>query len=230
MREADVVAQREITLSKRAVDPYPRSAHKARDERTAVLNVSAKTIEVHKTNQHGKTIQQTVSVNVVRVFEDKRRNDPVEWLLITTEPIATKSQVLRIVDIYKSRWIIEEFFKGVKTGCRLEERLFESAEAWYKLFALSLPIAVKLLNMRWNKSEKPIDSLTDSQQKILRLKAREVKQPINTNEDVVYQIARLGGHIKTNGPPGWVTLQRGYQQLLLLEAGWMLAQEKKCDK
>jgi hypothetical protein len=33
----------------------------------------------------------------------------------------------------------------------------------------------------------------------------------------------LGGHLKSNGPPGWQTLGRGYIDLLLLEAGFRIA-------
>ena len=38
-------------------------------------------------------------------------------------------------------------------------------------------------------------------------------------------IARLGGHIKNNGEPGWIVLGRGFQDLLLLEIGALMAQE-----
>jgi hypothetical protein len=36
-------------------------------------------------------------------------------------------------------------------------------------------------------------------------------------------IAKLGGHLKRNGDPGWITLGRGYERLLILEEGWKLA-------
>jgi hypothetical protein len=33
-------------------------------------------------------------------------------------------------------------------------------------------------------------------------------------------IAGLGGHLKSNGDPGWLVLGRGMHDLLLLELGW----------
>jgi hypothetical protein len=33
-------------------------------------------------------------------------------------------------------------------------------------------------------------------------------------------VAALGGHIKWSGDPGWLTLSRGYADLLMLTAGW----------
>jgi hypothetical protein len=40
-------------------------------------------------------------------------------------------------------------------------------------------------------------------------------------------IARLGGHIKNNGDPGWIVLGRGFDALLLLELGATLAISEK---
>ena len=31
--------------------------------------------------------------------------------------------------------------------------------------------------------------------------------------DLLYAVARMGGHIKNNGPPGWLTLARGFHVL-----------------
>jgi hypothetical protein len=48
-------------------------------------------------------------VHVVRVVEIDAPPDctPVEWRLVTTEPIGSSDQVLAIVDAYRARWRIE---------------------------------------------------------------------------------------------------------------------------
>jgi hypothetical protein len=45
----------------------------------------------------------------VRVFEidPPQGQIPIEWFLLTTEPIETEEQLLRVVDIYRCRWVIE---------------------------------------------------------------------------------------------------------------------------
>ncbi len=48
--------------------------------------------------------------------------EPVRWRLWTLPPIDNAEQLLAIVDIYRARWIIEEFFKALKTGCSPEKR------------------------------------------------------------------------------------------------------------
>jgi hypothetical protein len=42
-----------------------------------------------------------------------------------------------------------------------------------------------------------------------------------TANDALLAVAQLGGHLKSNGPPGWQVLGRGYDSLLLVELGWM---------
>jgi hypothetical protein len=39
-----------------------------------------------------------------------------------------------------------------------------------------------------------------------------------------FGLARMGGHLKHNGPPGWVILGRGFEKLLSLRKGWEMAQ------
>jgi len=38
-------------------------------------------------------------------------------------------------------------------------------------------------------------------------------------------VAAEGGHIKNNGDPGWLVLGRGYEKLLDMELGFVIAQK-----
>jgi hypothetical protein len=67
--------------------------------------------------------------------------------------------------------------------------------------------------------------LNETQMKILRLKSPH-KIPISPSaNDALHAVAGLGGHLKRNGPPGWITIARGCQDLLMLEQGVKLAQQ-----
>ena len=50
-------------------------------------------------------------------------------------------------------------------------------------------------------------------------------KPPATAREALLAVARAGGHIKNNGDPGWLTLGRGFEELLLLQAGWHIAQQ-----
>lgn len=233
MKTADVVERRMIDISyrKSAQLSNSRKAHPPRNARSLEVSISAKTISAFQMDQDGHPRKAHTEINVVRVFEESSHEseDRVEWFLLTNEPIETKKQITEIVDIYRARWTIEEFFKGLKTGCQLEERLLEDAHSWYRLFILCLPIAADILNLRMSdsKNRKPSELLTPTQLKILKMKSADVGKKIINGEDVKLQIARLGGHIKANGDPGWITMFRGYQRLYLLEQGWLLSKNKK---
>jgi hypothetical protein len=40
---------------------------------------------------------------------------------------------------------------------------------------------------------------------------------------VFFELARLGGHIKNNGAPGWLVLRRGLDVLVAVRRGWALS-------
>ncbi|MCR4318045.1 MAG: hypothetical protein NUW37_17000 [Planctomycetes bacterium] len=41
-------------------------------------------------------------------------------------------------------------------------------------------------------------------------------------KEATWAIAGLGGHLKRNGDPGWLTLGRGVEKFLDMWAGWLL--------
>jgi hypothetical protein len=230
MKNEPPIAERKVTLSKRHT-VLPHARHSNRKERETLLKISAKEMHVCLISPTGAKLKETIALNVIYVFEEPRRSqsneDSVEWLLLTTESIKTEKQVLRVVDIYKARWVIEEFFKGLKTGCRLEGRLLSEADSWHKIFTLYLPVAAQLLNLRLSEENYPTREFTKVQMKILKLLAKEQSKKIETNKQALYQLANLGGHIKSSGPPGWITLFRGYQELLNMERGYLLMRSEK---
>ncbi len=135
--------------------------HPSRSSRMAQLGVSAKEIEICRTLKAGK-YSSTLKLNFVRVFEvDAPAGEtPVEWILTTTEPIATEADLLNIVDIYRCRWTIEEFFKGLKTGCSFEKRGLESLDGLLRCLAIFVPLACKLYNLNYKTMNGVIKKLT----------------------------------------------------------------------
>jgi hypothetical protein len=168
-------------------------------------------------------------MNVVRVWEPAPPpgEQPVEWVLLTSDPIGTAEQILRIVDRYRARWTIEEYFKALKTGCAYEARQLEDHQSLANALAVFAPIACTLLDLRSEARrfpEAPADLvLTKSQIEVLRTLGRMPLPEEPTQRDALLAVAALGGHIKWNGEPGWLTLSRGYTDLLMLTAGWEAA-------
>jgi len=154
---------------------------------------------------------------------------PIEWRLLTTEPIDSTDQVLRIVEWYRTRWLIEEFFKCLKTGCAYEKRQLESLNTLLVALALLAPIVWQLLLMRHLAREVPNTkatvALTARQIAILRTALDGQQLDARPSiRDALLAAARLGGHLRQNGEPGWIVLTRGMQKLLCMEAGWVAAE------
>lgn len=240
------VAQRKVQLSARRYLGKRKPAttmkrHPAREAREATLKVAAGRLTLRKT-RYAKNGNAEVHINVVRVWEPKppRGAPPVEWILLTTEPIESAADILKIVDWYRQRWVIEEFFKALKTGCSLEIRQLESYSALVKVTAVLAPIAYRLLLLRGlerrSPNEPPTSFFSSVELKIMMLDDSTMGLPEpETLQDAVRLLARMGGHLKSNGPPGWLTLSRGYQHLLTLAAGWGMAaaagnRRGRCDQ
>ena len=144
---------------------------------------------------------------------------PIDWKLVTSEPCTRRKDVEAVVDAYCTRWVIEEFFKALKTGCGIERCQLESLEPILNLLAIMLPVAVQLLALRSlaaaDKSALALGGLSSLQLRVLRAMSKRIRLPRNpTAQQVLLAIAALGGHLKNNGPPGWVVLSRGFQDLL----------------
>ena len=124
-----------------------KSIHSPREARSAMLEVSATSVELRRSDNHTPGVPPSLQVNVVTVQETNcpKGMDPVTWFLVTTEPVQTRSQLEFIVDAYRARWVVEEFFKALKTGCRFEQRQLESFKSLDGALAIFLPIAVRLL-------------------------------------------------------------------------------------
>lgn len=220
------VHTRTVTLSsRRPSSGNPRKRIGARKARQATLSFSAATATLRRPNTASKHHPVALSVNVVRVWEESPPKDaePVEWLLLTSEPIRTRRQMLRVVDYYRARWLIEEYFKALKTGCAFEKRQLESYDTLVKALALFTPIAWSLLRLRTlsrqNADGPATRVLSRLQIKILRTVSEYNLPGRPSIGDVTRAIARMGGHLRSNGPPGWQTLGRGFSDLLMLERG-----------
>jgi len=216
----------EVPLSSRAPKNAPHSTDPPREARLAKLAIGATRMCLAPPNYIDGT-PDSVPVNVVYVHEIDAPHgiDPVTWVLITSEPIDTPEQVRAIVEIYQTRWLIEEFFKALKTGCAIEKRQLESYESLTNALAIFLPIAWQLLllrNLARSAPQEPAELvLTPTQIQVLRAAVPRV--PLRpTVSDALRAVAYLGGHfIKRD--PGWLVLGRGLEKLLNLEAGWLLA-------
>jgi len=219
-----VALKRSVSISARKEGSFARDnrKHPPRQARVANLEVRAFPVRLQSPNYHPD--RDGYPTHVVWVYEPEPPEgcDPVEWLLYTNEPIDTAEQVAAVVDAYRARWLIEELFKCIKTGCKLQERRLESYTALLTTLVLFVPIAIRLLLLRHTARTAPNAPATNvlSRRQIKLLGILCPKQDItdtSTAQKALMAVASLGGHLKRNGWPGWLVLRRGMEKLLQAE-------------
>lgn len=229
----EIQLELDVPLSRRAAKgTLPRPSLMPREARRATLTVSSMAVEVRKPSYIGEPVPQWLELNAVLVQE----NDPpegetaIEWVLFTTEPIETPEQVEHVVRCYRTRWVIEEFFKALKTGCQFERLQLESYESLRNALALMLPIAWRMLLMRSLVQAAP-DAPASTVLSPVELEALSVAGPKRLSRNVTAKealtaIAVMGGYLghgRNPKPPGWLVLARGFDQLVLIARGYALA-------
>jgi hypothetical protein len=210
-----------------------RGRHPARDERDATLHLRWGAVTLGR-RQYSASPTPTLSLWAVHVVEPHPPHGeaPIEWMLFTSDRVDTADDATAVVDHYRARWVIEDYFKALKTGCAFEKRQLTTFDGLVRALAIFIPMAWRLLALRHlgrAASALPVARFVDAEQ--LRLLRQLLEQRRNhlpsrpTIRDVMLGIAALGGHITNNGDPGWLVLGRGLTRLLDAEVGWRLARE-----
>jgi transposase-like protein/DDE family transposase len=243
LQRAPLQLRREIRVSKRRPDKLGRLRKQpTREARTAKLEVRAAHVELKRPQYadgvglKSSTLPRALPVNVVwvREAEPPQGQEPVEWALVTTEPIDQPEQIAAIIDHYRGRWLIEEYFKALKTGCSFEKRQLESKHALLNALGLFIPAAWRVLTVRYIGRQSPdADGASLISERQLRILRSRRKRPLSTHptaSDVMLAIAAEGGHLRNNGVPGWQTLGAGYEKLLWMELGYVIAEQQRSDQ
>jgi hypothetical protein len=236
---APVVATRSVEISRRGKGdgkkPRQQIRHPPREARVADLEIRTARAVICRPYRTSRSAARTLEVNVVWASEvgAPEGEEPVDWLLLTSEPVDDEAAALRVLDDYKARWVIEEYFKALKTGCALEKRQLESYFAFVRALALFAPMAWALLALRDAATRMPEAKatavLSARQIGVLRAYKPNSLPPNPTATDALFAVARLGGFLKRNGHPGWQTLGKGLEKLITLEAGWV-ARDRISDR
>jgi hypothetical protein len=210
-----------------------KRSHPARAERMAELEVRWGTIVLRRPRNVDVDATE-LSFNAVHVFEPSPPSGEaaVEWMLLTTERVDTLEDATSIVDHYRARWIVEEYFKVLKTGCAIEKRQLTTFAGLTNALALFVPIAWRLLALRHLsriEPPRPAAHLFEPDELLLLRALLEHRgnkvSSLTSTRDVMLGIARLGGHIRNNGDPGWLVLGRGYLRFAEAKVGWQLARK-----
>ncbi len=166
--------------------------------------------------------------------------EQVRWVLLTSQRVETVEQAEQVIDYYSQRWAIEEYHKALKTGCQVESRYYNTASRLERITGLLAIVAVQLLRLRSLAEEEPerpaIEAVPQEwAETMVELRQRpgprapRLDATTMTIEQFMKHLGGLGGHLgrKCDGRPGWQTLWRGLEKLLLILRG-RRSERKRC--
>ena len=87
-----------------------------------------------------------VEVTIMHVREENPPTDDerLEWFLLTTLPVESADDAERILTWYGLRWRIEDYFRVLKSGCKIEALENRTAERLQRAAAIKMVIAWRI--------------------------------------------------------------------------------------
>jgi len=218
-------------LGSRQVELPQRGGRKAR---SAQLGLRAQRVELRRPRKKAPGTPEYLEVNVVYAKEENvpAGEEPLEWMILTSEEIGSEEAVNRIMEKYETRWQIEEFHKAWKSGTKVEELRQQSADNLQKVAVVLGFIAVRLLKLKHYMEKEPekkcTDVLKEEEWKILwgSTEKTALPQQAPTIQWAYKAIARLAGwtNTKRTGRASWDTLWKGWQRMGDRLEGWLMGQ------
>jgi hypothetical protein len=211
-----------------------------RKARPAELAVRSAPVALRKPlNGADPALPATIAVTVVDVREVSTPIDgsePIHWRLLTTHTAATLARARHVIDLYRLRWIIEEFFRTLKTaGFDIEAADIGEPQAMINFVAAATVAAITVKQLVQARDGSTNQRLTDAfdpdDQPILEavsatLAGKTERQrnphPKGTLAFAAWVIARLGGWTGYYGKPGPLVMQRGLQDFRAIKYGTTL--------
>jgi hypothetical protein len=207
----------------------------ARAPRTATVAVRFVAFTLNPPKRLSSTLPNLALFAIyVRETAPPTEEPPLEWMLLTNLPITNFAQAYEKVQWYCLRWRIEMYHKVLKSGFRIEHCRLGDAQRLIRYVTVMSIIAwrIFLLTLRGRTyPEAPCTTLlTDPEWQVLYRTVHKTSSLPATPPslcEVTGWIARLGGFLarKHDGPPGTMTLWRGWKRLSDLTQGWLLALE-----
>jgi Transposase DNA-binding/Transposase Tn5 dimerisation domain/Transposase DDE domain len=207
-----------------------RGRRQPRQSRQAEVEVRAGGVTLRPPWRAGRKLPPLpVNAVSVREIDPPPGEEPVEWLLLTSLPVDTSEAARQVVQYYCVRWMIEVFFRVLKSGCRVEERRFEEMDRWLTCLAVYLVVAWRTLyvcRLGRGYPELNCEAVFEPAEwksvwKVVRREDPPAEPPpLGT---VVQLVAQLGGYVnrKRSDPPGpqtvWLGLQRTHDFALCWE-------------
>ena len=199
--------------------------------RKALLDVSFSNVKILGPKNRKN---EDIACNVVYIIEKNppKNQEPLEWILLTSVIINSFKDACQIIKWYKCRWIIEEYHKAIKSGCKVEEKQLKTSERLEHFLGIANIVALRIMKLRDYARNTPLISAKEVIEPFkveILIRYNDIKKEDITIYEYYREVAKIGGFLgrKSDGEPGWQTLWAGETELSMLVIGAKIALGKK---
>jgi hypothetical protein len=197
-----------------------RGSRKARD---AWIDIRFAEVQLNAPQRYASG--PAVKVWAVYVLEKgygEQVKSPIEWMLLSSVEVKSFEDAKRMVGWYTGRWGIEVYHRTLKSGCRIKDRQFGTADRIETCLGVDMVVAWRIYHLTMLGREVPEVPCTvffkDIEWKALCCYVN--KNPVPPEEppslsEAIYMVGGIGGHLgrKSDGFPGTQSLWRGLFRL-----------------
>ena len=215
-----------------------KPGHKARRAR---LRLSAGPVRLARPRNGAEGEDpDSLTLNLVETVEiaPPKGAKALHWRLYTTLAVDSAEAAAEVVRLYRLRWRIKEVFRALKSaGLKLEDTQVEAADRLFKLAALGLGAATRIIQLTDARdgSPRPATEVVDANLiepiaaigKTLEGNTQRQKNhhPTGSLAWLAWITARLGGWNYYYKPPGPKTMATGWKQLAAMLEGFIMARQ-----
>jgi hypothetical protein len=194
----------------------PRTA--TRQARQVELTLRVERVTLPKTPQ---APELSVTAILATEVNPPDGESAIEWRLLTDEKVTTLTEAAARVAWYRQRWMIEVFFRTLKTGCKVEELQLNTKDRLEKALVIYMIIAWRVLLLMTTGRELPdlsCEVIFDREEwQAAWIVSKKTPLPLTPPRlgDMLLIVARFGGFLarKNDGHPGAEALWRGLQRI-----------------
>ena len=239
--DAQVVKLHQSALAWGAMGPARQirvASQKGRPGRTATVRIAWRAVTLQPpANGRGRERGVPLAVWAVRVFEPEPPAgvEAIDWLLLTNVAVGALEGAWERVAWYACRMVVEDYHKGMKTGVSIEGLQLTTRGRLEAAIGVLSVVAVVLLAVRDAGRDEATAARPASEWvpplwvEVLSLwRHNGEARPGWTLGEFLMALGRLGGHQNrpSDGPPGWLTLWRGWAKLQPMLQGAALASRR----
>ncbi len=196
-----------------------RVTHKGRPARNARMELRYCNVTLPPTRDRTQAPMEVWGIHL-RELNPPENATRIEWCLLTTQPITSPEQAKQMVEYYQLRWRVEDTFRVLKSGCKVEKLRMQKAGSLHRAITLHIVTAWRIMLMTLlGRVDADLDMdvfFRESELEMMKVYARSYGLAVPTSlPSAILLVAMMGGYMnrKHDPPPGHTIMWRGYANL-----------------